>query len=58
MINFNLPKIPKWRHESPFLLTSAYIDDYSRHFDDAIQNLEMNLQEERLTKRRKKRKLH
>lgn len=47
MINFNTP-YEKWRNESPFSASTAYIEDYSRHFKVAVQNLEMNLQEERL----------
>jgi hypothetical protein len=38
-------------------VTTAYVADYSRHFEDAVNNLEMNLQEERLRKKIKKRKL-
>ena len=55
MINFNLP-YGKWRNESPFVATAAYIDDYSRHFQVAVHNLEMNLQEERLKHKKRRRK--
>jgi hypothetical protein len=55
MINFNLPS-SKWQHESPFQATSAYIDDYSRHFKIALHNFDMNMQEERLKRKKKGKK--
>lgn len=59
MINFNTPRFrSKWQLVSPFIATASFVDDYNRHFNEALQNLEMNLQEERLTggKRSKRRR--
>ena len=56
MINFSLQKLSgKWKKVSQFSgPASIYVDDYFRHFHEALLNLELNLQEERLRKKVRK----
>ena len=56
MINFPVAKLSgKWKMESQFGEAAASrVEDYFKHFHEALLNFEMNQQEERLVKRRKK----
>ena len=56
MINLPVQKLSlKWKTVSPFdTTTSAVVEDYFRHFNEALLNFEMNQQEERLRRKRKK----
>ncbi|MEJ2006533.1 MAG: hypothetical protein P8X57_16595 [Cyclobacteriaceae bacterium] len=56
MINFPVQKLSgKWKTESQFgEAAAARVEDYFKHFHEALLNFEMNQQEERLRKRRKR----
>jgi hypothetical protein len=56
MINLPIEKLSvKWKNESQFgEATVSSIEDYFKHFHDALLNFEMNQQEERLRGRDKK----
>ena len=55
MINIPIKKLSgKWKTVSQFdAAASARVEDYFRHFHEALLNFEMNQQEERLRKRHK-----